>query len=147
MRHGENALNVIERVKAKIEELKPSLPEGVEIVTTYDRSQLIQKSIDNLKHELLLEMLIVSLVILFFLWHIPSAIVPIITIPISVVLAFIPMYFMGITSNIMSLAGIAISIGVLVDGAIVEVENAYKKLELWQEKAGRAISTRCGWRR
>jgi Cu(I)/Ag(I) efflux system membrane protein CusA/SilA len=134
MRHGENALNVINRVKAKIEELKPSLPDGVEIVTTYDRSQLIRKSIDNLKEELLVEMLIVSLVILFFLWHIPSAIVPIITIPISVALAFIPMYFMGITSNIMSLAGIAISVGVLVDGAIVEVENAYKKLEIWQEK-------------
>jgi Cu(I)/Ag(I) efflux system membrane protein CusA/SilA len=134
MRHGENALNVIKRVKAKIEDMKPSLPEGVTIVTTYDRSDLIQKSIDNLKEELLLEMIIVSAVILFFLWHIPSAIVPIITIPISVVLAFIPMYFMGITSNIMSLSGIAISIGVLVDGAIVEVENAYKKLEVWQEK-------------
>ncbi|MGD0016718.1 MAG: CusA/CzcA family heavy metal efflux RND transporter, partial [Verrucomicrobiia bacterium] len=133
MRHGENALNVIKRVKAKLEELKPSLPEGVEIVTTYDRSELIQKSIDNLKKELFMEMIIVSMVILFFLWHIPSAIVPIITIPISVVLCFIPMYFMGITSNIMSLAGIAISIGVLVDGAIVEVENAYKKLERWQE--------------
>jgi len=134
MRHGENAMNVIRRVKAKLEDLKPSLPEGVEIVTTYDRSDLIRKSIDNLKEELLMEMLIVSMVILFFLWHIPSAIVPIITIPISVSLAFIPMYFMGITSNIMSLAGIAISIGVLVDGAIVEVENAYKKLEVWQEK-------------
>jgi copper/silver efflux system protein len=134
MRHGENALNVINRVKARIEELKPSLPEGVDIVTTYDRSQLIRKSIDNLTDELLMEILIVSIVILFFLWHIPSAIVPIITIPVSVALAFIPMYFMGITSNIMSLAGIAISIGVLVDGAIVEVENAYKKLEIWQEK-------------
>src|SRR5437773_8720677 len=77
-------------------------------------------------------MIIVSLVILIFLWHIPSSIIPIITIPISVLLAFIPMYFMGITSNIMSLAGIAISIGVLVDGAIIEVENAYKKLELWK---------------
>lgn len=134
MRHGENAMNVINRVKAKLEDLKPSLPEGVEIIATYDRSELIQRSIDNLKEELLMEMLIVSVVILFFLWHIPSAIVPIITIPISVGLAFIPMYFMGITSNIMSLAGIAISIGVLVDGAIVEVENAYKKLEIWQEK-------------
>jgi Cu(I)/Ag(I) efflux system membrane protein CusA/SilA len=133
MRHGENALNVIKLVKAKLEELKPSLPEGVEIVSTYDRSELIQKSIDNLKEELLMEMIIVSIVILFFLWHIPSALVPIMTIPISVALAFIPMYFMGITSNIMSMAGIAISIGVLVDGAIVEVENAYKKLELWQE--------------
>ncbi len=133
MRHGENALNVIERIKQKIEEIKPSLPEGVTIVPTYDRSELIQESIDNLKHDLIIEMIIVSLVILFFLWHIPSAIVPIITIPISVVLCFIPMYYMGITSNIMSLAGVAISIGVLVDGAIVEVENAYKKLERWNE--------------
>ena len=133
MRHGENALNVINRVKAKLEDMKASLPEGVEVVTTYDRSELIQKSIDNLKEELLMEMIIVSLVILFFLWHFPSALVPIITIPISVLLSFILMYLWGITSNIMSLAGIAISIGVLVDGAIVEVENAYKKLELWQE--------------
>ena len=132
MRHGENALNVIKAVKTKLAEIQ--LPDGVELVPTYDRSELIQKSIDNLKHELLIEMIIVSFVILFFLWHIPSAIVPIITIPISVVLCFIPMYFMGVTSNIMSLAGIAISIGVLVDGAIVEVENAYKKLERWQEE-------------
>jgi Cu(I)/Ag(I) efflux system membrane protein CusA/SilA len=133
MRHGENALNVIARVKEKLNELKPSLPEGVEVVPTYDRSELIQESITNLKHELIVEMIIVSLVILFFLWHIPSAIVPIITIPISVILCFIPMFYMGLTSNIMSLAGIAISIGVLVDGAIVEVENAYKKLERWHE--------------
>jgi Cu(I)/Ag(I) efflux system membrane protein CusA/SilA len=132
MRYGENALNVIERVKEKIESVRPSLPPGVELVTTYDRSELIQRSIDNLREELLLEMIIVSLVILIFLWHIPSAIIPIVTIPVSVVLAFIPMYFMGVTSNIMSLAGIAISIGVLVDGAIVEVENAYKKLQLWE---------------
>jgi Cu(I)/Ag(I) efflux system membrane protein CusA/SilA len=131
MRSGENALNVIERVKEKIDSVRPSLPPGVEMVVTYDRSELIQKSIDNLKEELVLEMIIVSLVILVFLWHIPSALIPIVTIPVSVVLAFIPMYFMGITSNIMSLAGIAISIGVLVDGAIVEVENAYKKLQLW----------------
>jgi Cu(I)/Ag(I) efflux system membrane protein CusA/SilA len=131
MRDGENALNVIERVKEKIDSVRPSLPPGVELVTTYDRSELIRRSIDNLKKELLLEMIIVSLVILLFLWHIPSAIVPIVTIPVSIVLAFIPMYFMGVTSNIMSLAGIAISIGVLVDGAIVEVENAYKKLQLW----------------
>jgi Cu(I)/Ag(I) efflux system membrane protein CusA/SilA len=131
MRHGENALNVIERLKQKIEDIRPSLPEGIEIVSTYDRSELIEGSIDNLKHELLLEMAIVSLVILVFLWHIPSSIVPIITIPVSVLLAFIPMYYMGVTSNIMSLAGIAMSIGVLVDGAIVEVENAYKKLQQW----------------
>jgi Cu(I)/Ag(I) efflux system membrane protein CusA/SilA len=132
MRYGENALNVIDRVKEKIAGIRASLPAGVELVTTYDRSELIRRSIDNLKQELILEMIIVSLVILLFLWHLPSAIVPIVTIPVSVILAFIPMYFMGITSNIMSLAGIAISIGVLVDGAIVEVENAYKKLQLWE---------------
>ncbi|MCG3205622.1 MAG: Cation efflux system protein CusA [Elusimicrobia bacterium] len=136
MRHGENALNVIRRIKEKIKEITPSLPNGVEIVTTYDRSGLIEQAIETLKHELIVEMIIVSLVILFFLWHIPSATIPIITIPVSVVLAFIPMYFLGVTTNIMSLAGIAISIGVLVDGAIVEVENAYKRLEEWNE-AGR----------
>ena len=132
MRQGENALNVINRVKEKIEEIKPSLPKGVEIVTTYDRSELIKRSIDTLKHQLIEEMIIVSLVILFFLWHFPSAIIPIVTIPISVLLSFILLYGMRLTSNIMSLSGIAISIGVLVDGAIVEVENAYKKLQLWQ---------------
>jgi Cu(I)/Ag(I) efflux system membrane protein CusA/SilA len=132
IRHGENALNVIERVKEKLHEIEPSLPSGVEVVTTYDRSDLIQRAIDTLKHELTIEMIIVSLVILLFLWHIPSALVPIATIPISVLLAFIPMYYMGVTVNIMSLAGIAISIGVLVDGAIVEVENAYNKLHLWE---------------
>ncbi|MBL0349348.1 MAG: efflux RND transporter permease subunit [Elusimicrobia bacterium] len=131
MRQGENALNVIERVKAKIADIRPSLPKGMEIVTTYDRSDLIKRAIHTLTHELTLEMIIVSLVILFFLWHIPSALVPILTIPVSVLLAFIPMYFLGLTTNIMSLAGIAISIGVLVDGAIVEVENAYKRLEEW----------------
>jgi Cu(I)/Ag(I) efflux system membrane protein CusA/SilA len=131
MRAGENALNVIERVKDKLEDIKLSLPKGAEVVTTYDRSTLIERSIDTLEEELVLEVIIVSLVILVFLWHIPSAIIPILTIPVSVVLVFIPLYFMGLTSNIMSLTGIAISIGVLVDGAIVEVENAYKRLEEW----------------
>jgi len=133
MRAGENALNVIERVKAKLKELEPSFPKGVEVVTTYDRSELITHAIDTLEEDLLVEIAIVSIVILIFLWHIPSAIIPILTIPVSVVLAFIPMYFMGLTANIMSLTGIAISIGVLVDGAIVEVENAYKRLEQWIE--------------
>jgi Cu(I)/Ag(I) efflux system membrane protein CusA/SilA len=132
MRHGENALNVITGVKERIAELQPSLPKGVEIVTTYDRSGLIERAIGTLRHELTVEMIIVALVILFFLWHIPSAIVPIVTIPVSVLLAFIPMYYFGVTINIMSLAGIAISIGVLVDGAIVEVENAYNKLHHWE---------------
>lgn len=131
MRQGENALNVIQSVKAKLAELAPTLPQGVKIVPVYDRSDLIERSISSLQYKLVVEITIVSLVILLFLWHIPSAIVPILTIPISILLAFIPLYFMGITTNIMSLSGIAISIGVLVDGAIVEVENAYKKLEQW----------------
>jgi Cu(I)/Ag(I) efflux system membrane protein CusA/SilA len=134
MRHGENAERVIQRVKDKLESVKPSFPEGVRAVITYDRSGLIRRSIDNLKVALIEEIIIVSAVILFFLWHIPSAIVPIVTIPVAILLSFIPMYLFGINSNIMSLAGIAISIGVLVDGAIVEVENAYKKIELWLEE-------------
>jgi len=133
MRQGENALNVIERVKTKLDELKQGLPPGVEIVTTYDRSELIHNAIKTVKHKLIEEMIVVSLIILIFLWHVPSAIVPIVTIPISVALAFIPMYGIGQNANLMSLAGIAISIGVLVDGAIVEVENAYKKIEKWIE--------------
>ncbi len=131
MRSGENALNVIKSVKEKLEEIKPSLPPGVEIVTTYDRSELILRAIDTLKEQLIEEMIIVSLVIIFFLWHFPSASVPIATIPVAVLLSFIPMLGMKLTSNIMSLGGIAISIGVLVDGAIVMVENAYKKIQLW----------------
>ena len=132
MRHGENALNVIRRVEARLRDLESGLPEGVEIVTTYDRSDLIERALGTLRHELVVEMIIVSLVILIFLWHIPSAVVPIVTIPVAVLLSFIPLYYSGVTINIMSLAGIAISIGVLVDGAIVEVENAYNKLHHWQ---------------
>jgi Cu(I)/Ag(I) efflux system membrane protein CusA/SilA len=133
MRQGEDTPRVIEKVKAKLEELKPTLPTGVEIKTVYDRSDLIDRALETLRHSLIEQMIIVSLVILIFLWHIPSAIVPIITIPIAVLLAFIPLYLTGQSSNIMSLAGIAISIGVLVDGAIVEVENAYRKIQLWDE--------------
>ncbi|MFH0900250.1 MAG: efflux RND transporter permease subunit [Pseudomonadota bacterium] len=132
MRQGENALGVIDRVKAKLAELEPSLPAGVEVVTTYDRSDLIERAIHTVQSKLVEEILIVSLIILLFLWHIPSATVPILTIPISVALAFIPMYLMGLNANLMSLAGIAISIGVLVDGAIVEVENAYNRIYHWQ---------------
>ena len=133
MRSGENALDVIERVKARLKEIEPSLPQGVKIVTTYDRSDLIKRSVDTLRTKLIEEIVIVSIVILVFLWHVPSAIVPIVTIPISVVLAFIPFNAMGLNINIMSLGGIAISIGILVDGAIVEVENAYKKLQQWND--------------
>jgi Cu(I)/Ag(I) efflux system membrane protein CusA/SilA len=132
MRQGENALHVIDRVKAKLDELKPSLPSGVEVVTSYDRSDLIGRAISTVTDKLIEEMIVVSIIILLFLWHIPSAMVPILTIPISVVLAFIPMYLMGLNANLMSLSGMAISIGVLVDGAIVEVENAYNKIYLWQ---------------
>lgn len=129
MREGENALAVIERVKAKLAEV--SLPEGVEVVTTYDRSELILGAIETVKFKLIEEIIIVSLIILLFLWHFPSSIVPIITIPVSVALSFIPLKLMGINANVMSLAGIAISIGVLVDGAIVEVENAYNRIHHW----------------
>ncbi len=131
MRFGENALKVIERVREKLEELKPSLPPGVEIVTTYDRASLIERAIETLKSTLLEELIIVSIVIMIFLWHIPSALVPIITIPITIIISFIPMYLMGITANIMSLGGIAIAIGAMVDAAIVVVEQTHKKLERW----------------
>lgn len=133
MRYGENALNVINRVKEKLKSVEPSLPAGVKIVPVYDRSELILKAIETLKHQLIEEMIIVSLVIMFFLWHFPSAFIPIVTIPVAVLISFIPFYGLKLTSNIMSLSGIAISIGVLVDGAIVEVENAYKRLEQWVE--------------
>ena len=136
MRQGENAMTVIDRVKAKLEELKASLPAGVEVVTTYDRSDLIERSIDNLEHTLTEELVIVSLVILVFLWHIPSAIIPIITIPVAIIVSFIPMRMMGLSSNIMSLGGIAIAVGAMVDAAIVVVEQTHKKLELW-DRTGR----------
>jgi Cu(I)/Ag(I) efflux system membrane protein CusA/SilA len=136
MRVGEDALKVIERLKARIADIQPSLPPGVQIVTTYDRADLIERSIDNLKDTLVEEMLIVSVVILIFLWHIPSAVIPIITIPTAIVISFIPMHLMGINANIMSLGGIAIAIGAMVDAAIVVVEQTHKKLEHW-EAAGR----------
>ena len=136
MRHGANAMDVIRRVKERLKAIEPTLPKGVKIITTYDRSELIARSIKTLKHELVLEMLIVSLIILIFLWHIPSAVIPIVTIPAAVVLSFIPMKMFGISSNIMSLGGIAVAIGALVDAAVVVVENAHKKLEIW-ERDGR----------
>jgi Cu(I)/Ag(I) efflux system membrane protein CusA/SilA len=132
MRYNENALRVIERVKEKLKEIEPGLPPGVQVVTTYDRSELINRAIDTLKRTLTEELIIVSLVILIFLWHIPSAIIPIFTIPIAVIIAFVPMSAMGITANIMSLGGIAVAVGAMVDAAIVVVEQTHKKLELWQ---------------
>jgi Cu(I)/Ag(I) efflux system membrane protein CusA/SilA len=129
MRQGENALRVIERVKAKLKEIEPGLPPGVKVVTAYDRSELILASIENLKHTLIEELAVVALVILVFLWHVPSALIPILTIPIAVMIAFVPMRLMGISSNIMSLGGIAIAVGAMVDAAIVVVEQTHKKLE------------------
>ena len=131
MRYGENALRVIERVRIKIEEMKASVPPGVEIVTTYDRAELINRAVETLKGTLIEEIIIVSIVIMIFLWHIPSALVPIITIPVTIIISFIPMYLMGVTANIMSLGGIAIAIGAMVDAAIVVVEQTHKKLEHW----------------
>ncbi|MGB7593072.1 MAG: CusA/CzcA family heavy metal efflux RND transporter [Terriglobia bacterium] len=132
MRSGENALSVIDRVKMKLDQIQSSLPPGVKVVTTYDRSELILRSIDTLKHTLFEEIAIVSLVILIFLWHIPSALIPILTIPITVLIAFAPMKAIGVSSNIMSLGGIAIAIGAMVDAAIVVVEQTHKKLEIWE---------------
>src|SRR4029077_12440902 len=123
---------VIEGVKAKLQEVQKSLPPGVEVVATYDRSTLINRAIETLTDTIWQQLLIVSLVILIFLWHIPSALIPIFTIPIAVVLAFIPMRAMGITANIRSRGGIAVAIGAMVDAAIVVVEQTHKKLEHWQ---------------
>jgi Cu(I)/Ag(I) efflux system membrane protein CusA/SilA len=132
MRYGENALKVIDRVRARLVEIEPSLPAGVKLVTTYDRAELIERSIETLKDTLIEEMIIVSLIILIFLWHIPSALIPVITIPIAIIISFIPMYGMNLTANIMSLGGIAIAIGAMVDAAIVVVEQTHKKLEHWE---------------
>src|SRR6476659_5921233 len=132
MRQGENALQVIDRVKAKLREIEPGLPAGAQVVPIYDRSDLVRRAISNLKSTLIEVLFIVALVILLFLWHGPSAMVPLVTIPIAVLLSFIPFRMMGMTANIMSLGGIAIAIGALVDASIVVVEQTHKKLEEWQ---------------
>ena len=126
MRFGENALRVIDQVKAKLREVQRSMPPGVKIVPTYDRSWLIGESIGTLRRTLIEEAIVVSLVILIFLFHFRSALIPILALPIAVVASFIPMYYLGVTSNIMSLGGLALAIGVLVDASIVMVENAYR---------------------
>jgi copper/silver efflux system protein len=137
MRYGENAMQVIERVKSKLEELKPGFPDGVQVEIAYDRSGLIKRSISTLKHALLEEAVVVSLVIMLFLLHVRSSLLPILSIPISVALSFIPMYFLDIPSTIMSLGGIAIAIGATVDAEIVMIEAAHKKLEHAPVGAGR----------
>jgi Cu(I)/Ag(I) efflux system membrane protein CusA/SilA len=133
MRYGENALTTINAVKAKLEAIKPSLPEGVEIVVGYDRSDLILRAIDNLKETLFEEMAIVSVVIFVFLLRLRSALIAIIVLPLGVLLSFIPMQLLGISSNIMSLGGIAIAIGAMVDASIVFIENAHKWLRRWED--------------
>lgn len=131
LRSGKNARETIAAVKQKLDELKASLPAGVEIVTTYDRSQLIDRAVDNLSHKLLEEFLVVALVCGVFLWHLRSSLVAIISLPVGVLMAFIVMRYQGINANIMSLGGIAIAIGAMVDAAVVMIENAHKKIEAW----------------
>jgi Cu(I)/Ag(I) efflux system membrane protein CusA/SilA len=129
MRYGENALAVIERVKQKLEEIKGSIPEGMEVLPVYDRSDLILRAIATLKEKLIEVSIVVSLVSLVFLFHLRSALVAILTLPVAILLSFLAMYYLRITSNVMSLAGIAIAIGAMVDAVIVMIENAHKRLE------------------
>src|SRR5215469_10320261 len=140
MRYGLNALTVIDGVKKKLAEIKGSLPPGVEVVGGYDRAGLIQESIKTLQRDLIEEAIIVSLVIIIFLFHFRSALIPIITLPIAVTMSFIPMYYLHVSSNIMSLGGLALAIGVLVDAAIVMVENGYRQLSERQASASAPIS-------
>ncbi len=139
MRYGENALAVIDRVKDRLKEITPSLPKGIEIVTVYDRSDLILRAIATLKEKLIEISLVVSVISLLFLFHLRSALVAILTLPVAILLSFLAMYYLGITSNIMSLAGIAIAIGAMVDAVIVMIENAHKRLEQW-DRAGQSGS-------
>jgi len=132
LRSGKNAQATIAAVKTRLAELQKSLPAGVEIVTTYDRSALIERAVENLSHKLLEEFLVVALVCGVFLWHLRSALVAIIALPLGVLLAFLVMRWQGINANIMSLGGIAIAIGAMVDAAVVMIENAHKQLEAWQ---------------
>ncbi|MEX9840183.1 efflux RND transporter permease subunit [Providencia rettgeri] len=147
LRSGENARNVIQDVKQKLEDLSASLPEGIEIITTYDRSILIDNAIDNLSYKLLEEFIVVALVCAVFLWHFRSALVAIISLPLGLFIAFIVMRYQGINANIMSLGGIAIAIGAMVDAAIVMIENAHKKLEKWQhENEDKVIDNAQRWK-
>jgi copper/silver efflux system protein len=137
MRYGENALDVIDRVKQKLHDLGPSIPEGIRVVPVYDRSDLILRAIATLKEKLVEISVVVSLVSLIFLFHFRSAFVPILLVPVSVLLSFIAMYYLGISSNVMSLSGIAIAIGAMVDAVIVMVENAHRRLEAWEQQGRR----------
>ena len=141
MRSGKNALETINAVKAKLAQLKASLPSGVEVIPTYDRSGLIKRAVENLTGKLIEEFLIVALVCTAFLFHLRSALVAIVSLPLGVLTAFIVMHYQGVNANIMSLGGIAIAIGAMVDAAVVMIENAHKHLEVWHEThAGRALA-------
>ena len=147
MRQGKNAREVIDGVRAKLDDLKKSLPPGVEVVTTYDRSGLIDRSVDNLTHKLIEEFIVVALVCALFLWHVRSAFVAIITLPLGILFALIVMRVQGVNANIMSLSGIAIAIGAMVDGAIVMIENAHKHLEHWtRDHPGEELKGAERWR-
>ncbi len=145
MRYGENAMAVIERVREKLEELKPGLPEGVEIVPVYDRGDLITRAVENLEEKLIEEIIVVSVICILFLFHARSALVAIFSLPIGILVAFIIMKWQGINANIMSLGGIAIAIGAMVDGAIVMIENAHKHLEKMVEEKGRELNAAERW--
>ncbi|HED40839.1 MAG TPA: efflux RND transporter permease subunit [Chromatiales bacterium] len=145
MRYGENAMAVIERVRAKLEELKPGLPEGVEIVPVYDRGDLITRAVKNLEEKLIEEIIVVSIICILFLLHARSALVAIISLPIGILLAFTFMKWQGINANIMSLGGIAIAIGAMVDGAIVMIENGHKHLEKMVKEKGRELTSPERW--
>ena len=145
MRSGKNARTTIEAVKARIEALKPSLPPGVEIVPTYDRSLLIDRAVENLGFKLLEEFIVVALVCVVFLFHLRSALVAVVALPIGVLAAFIVMHWQGVSANILSLGGIAIAIGAMVDAAIVMVENAHKHLEAFEARHGRRPSNAERW--
>jgi Cu(I)/Ag(I) efflux system membrane protein CusA/SilA len=146
MRFGENALKTIEAVREKLDELKSGLPEGVEIVPTYDRGDLIERAVDNLKDKLFEEFLVISLVCMLFLMHARSALVAIITLPLGVLIAFMLMQWQGLAANIMSLGGIAITLGAMVDGAIVLIENAHKHLEQEEHTKGTELTVNDRWR-
>ncbi len=132
MREGSNALDVIDRVKVRLKEIQPGMPQGVKVVPIYDRSELIRRSISNARSTLIEVILTVVLIILIFLWHFPSAVIPVVTIPVAILLTFIPLQYAGVSINIMSLAGLAIACGELVDAAIVVVEQTHKKLEIYE---------------
>jgi len=145
MQQNKNALDVIQRVKHKLQQLEQSLPKGIKRVTTYDRSQLIHRAVDNLQEKLLLEFLVISLVCLVFLWHLRSSLVAVISLPLGVLIAFIIMQKQGVNANIMSLGGIAIAIGAMVDMAVVMIENAHKHLERYKQQIGNYPTGKQHW--